>query len=604
MALQTWFHSARQLTRHLKNARGFRGIYSVVFTHNLNHQQPLNRNYVHPTFSPLFGNAKQFRNRGSISYQRERSLKNACVEQLPGNVVAEDIYREAVNSVEPHHMVESVLQFDAETRVLTVEDKTYRVDRNVYVVGFGKAVLGMARAVEDILGEHVVSGIVSIPRGQREILKEKGKGDLLLWSGSQIQVYEGANGHLPDSVAHSAALAIESLLAARTETDLVIFLVSGGGSALLPCPQQGISLDDLITMTATLYNSGVTVSEVNVLRSNVERLKGGKAVDIAHPAKMVSLIISDVVGDTVSLIAGGPTVPNQVTAHQCLEILNRFGVRNSMPASILAFLERQLVDESFSVRFKMADGVFAGGWEEKQNLKERVHNVLVGSNRIACQAAAVRARELGHVAYILTTSMVGEVRSIGATLARLGTFMLLCFDQRHLPHLHILTLEVDLIKAGITKQQINEMVTLVSTAVNTGCDAVIISGGEGVVSMKGAGIGGRNLELAIGAGMELQRLFQLSKPRTPPSITLLSADTDGEDGASPAAGAVVTENLEMEVRAAGLGCEGFLLNNDSHALFEGLQGAGGRHLVVTRMTGTNVMDIQVLIVRNPLRPSK
>ncbi|KAL8595219.1 hypothetical protein ACOMHN_043372 [Nucella lapillus] len=550
---------------------------------------------------PSFDLKEPQRNLCSSSAQTEYRLEPSG---LPlESFHARDIYKEAVNSVEPRHMVENVLQFDEQKCVLTVEDKSYKLHRNVYVVGFGKAVLGMARATEDILGEHVVSGILSIPRGQRQILKEKDKGDLLLSGASRIEVYEGGKGQLPDSTAHRAALAIEALLSTRKDTDLIIMLISGGGSGLLPCPQEGISLEDLVAMTMTMYNSGASVSEVNTLRKNVERLKGGKAVDVAYPAKMVSLIISDVVGDPINLIASGPTVHDEVNAHQCFDILSRLGLQDKMPASILQHLRRQMADEASRVRTKPGRSAGSSPNEEvRQRHKALVQNVLVGSNHIACEAAAARAVELGHKPYILTTCMKGEARDIGATLARLGTFMLLCFDRRQVSHLALLPLELALVKAGVSKRQVNDIATLVDTAANMGRNAVIISGGEGVVHVRGTGLGGRNLELALGASLQLQDLFQLSKARTLPAVTLISADTDGEDGACPATGAVITENFCVDASLEGISCEEYLNNNDSYSAFQRVK--GGSHLVVTRMTGTNVMDIQVLIVRNPLRSNK
>ena len=230
---------------------------------------------------------------------------------------------------------------------------------------------------------------------------------------------------------------------------------------------------------------------------------------------------------------------------------------------------------------------------------ERVQNVLVGSNSIACQAAFMRARELGYLPYILTTALEGEAFKTGRMLGKLGLFMLMCFDRKLASHINMLKLELDIIRDGVTKKQVNEIIKLVNTATNMACSAVIISGGESVVNVKGDGIGGRNLELAVGASIQFQELLKLSEPRPTPDITLLSADTDGEDGPNCfAAGAVINENFGIEAQLDGYSCEDALNNNDTYTLLKSVK--GGSHLVVTRMTGTNVMDIQVMIVRNPL----
>lgn len=317
---------------------------------------------------------------------------------------------------------------------------------------------------------------------------------------------------------------------------------------------------------------------------------------------MVSLIISDVIGDPISMIASGPTVHDQVTAHQCYEIFNRLKVYDMIPSSILQHLKRQIAHEASMVRFKKPAMTSPLRSDSKRQMKEgaeRVQNVLVGSNSIACQAAFLRARELGYLPYILTTALEGEAFKTGRMLGKLGLFMLMCFDRKLASHINVLKLELDIIKDGVTKKQINEIITLVNTATNMACSAVIISGGESVVNVKGDGIGGRNLELAVGASIQFQELLKLSEPRPTPDITLLSADTDGEDGPNCfAAGAVINENFGIEAQLDGYSCEDALNNNDTYTLLKSVK--GGSHLVVTRMTGTNVMDIQVMIVRNPL----
>ncbi|KAK7102481.1 hypothetical protein V1264_020692 [Littorina saxatilis] len=510
-----------------------------------------------------------------------------------------DMYKVAVNAVEPKHMVENVLQFDKFPSILTVKDEVYTVDHNVYVVGFGKAVLGMARAVEDVLGEHIAGGILSIPRGQRTILAEKDKGDLLLTADTKIQVYEGGHSSLPEKAAHEAALAIEQLLLARQKQDLVIVLTSGGGSPLLPLPQKPITFEDLVAVTKLLVRRGASIKDLNAIRKNFERLKGGKMIDAAHPAKIITLIISDVMGDNLSMIASGPTVREQVTAHQCLEILSRFGVKQQIPPTIHAFLQQQVADEESRVRFKKPSDIttIGGPGDTKGPGKDQVQNVLVGSNAIACNAAAERARELNCLPYILTTKMGGEAKGVGAMLAKLGMFMLMCFDRKMSKQTNMLKLELDIVQHGVTKQQVNEIIKLVDKALNMERDAVIITGGATTVNLKGDGTGGRNLEVALGAAIQLQKFFNLSKPRPIADITILSADTDGEDGPNcPAAGAFINENFVIEAEMEGVSCEEYLDNNDSFGLISSVK--GGSNLVVMRMTGTNVMDIQALLVRN------
>ena len=196
---------------------------------------------------------------------------------------------------------------------------------------------------------------------------------------------------------------------------------------------------------------------------------------------MVSLIISDVIGDPINMIASGPTVHDQVTAHQCYEIFNRLKVYDMIPSSILQHLKKQIAQEASMVRFKKPATTSPLRSDSKHQMNEgteRVQNVLVGSNSIACQAAFMRARELGYLPYILTTALEGEAFKTGRMLGKLGLFMLMCFDRKLASHINMLKLELDIIRDGVTKKQVNEMIKLVNTATNMACSAVLISGGK------------------------------------------------------------------------------------------------------------------------------
>nr|KAG5697070.1 hypothetical protein BaRGS_001986 [Batillaria attramentaria] len=503
-------------------------------------------------------------------------------------------------------MIENVLQYDEKLSTLTIKDKSYKLDHNVYVVGFGKAVMGMARAVEQILGDHIVSGILSVPRGQTESLQQKGRGDLLLQPETKIRIYEGGQKNLPDEVAHQAALDIQELVSNKKDTDLIIALISGGGSPLLPSPRPPISLEDLIILTKELTSHGAPMRDINVIRKHIEVLKGGGLGMAARPAQVASLILSDIIGDPLNLIASAPTVYDQVPARQCMEVINRMHLSEKIPQSIIDHLQKQVTEETAKVAYRKPAATFTlgTGYESQTGEQSWVQNVLVGSNTQACQAAVHRAKELGYLPFILTTELEGEARDIGKMLGKLGVFMLMCFDRKLSRHATIptLRLELDLVQEGISKIQINEIVNLVDNAYNMGKGVVIISGGETVVNVKGKGKGGRNQELALAASLKLCELLKLTTPRPVADITLLSADTDGEDGSCPAAGAVINENFAVEAAANGFLCEKHLDDNDSYTLMSSVK--KGSHLVVTGKTGTNVMDIQILIVRCPTSPLK
>ncbi|PVD24524.1 hypothetical protein C0Q70_15007 [Pomacea canaliculata] len=436
---------------------------------------------------------------------------------------AKDIYNVAVSAVEPQHMIRKAVQYDADKAILTVQEKKYELNHNVYVVGFGKAVLGM-----------------------------------------------------------------------------------GGGSFLIPSPRPPISLEDLIVMTKELENNGASAKDINIVRKNVEFLKSGGLVTAARPAKLVSFIISDIIGDPLGMISSGPTVYDQVTSHQCFEIFNRLNVISKIPQTILAHLQQQVTNEITKAMLMKRKPLSSSSISTK-DLEDpqvsdaaRIQNVIVGSNRIACQAAERHAQHLGYLPFILSTELEGEARRIGAMFGKLGIYTLMCFNRRlwnraYSPFVH---LELEIVKEGINKSQLNAIANLVERAQNLGKSIVIIAGGESVVNVVGTGKGGQNQELALAAAIELHKSYNLIDPRSQADITLLSSDTDGEDGPwCQAAGAVIDQNFVRNAEAEGASCLDSLENNDSNTLLSMVN--GGAHLVVTHMTGTKVMDIQVLIVCNP-----
>lgn len=318
--------------------------------------------------------------------------------------------------------------------------------------------------------------------------------------------------------------------------------------------------------------------------------------------QMVSLIISDVIGDPLNFIASGPTVQDSVMPHQCFEIFNRLNIINMIPKSIIHYLEQQVKQESLKAMYGKTSLSMKTISESKSSVDadwSRIQNVLVGSNTIACNAAMERAHELGYVPYILTTVLNGATQQNGSMLGKLGIYILMCFNRRRSneANVSLLLLELDIIKDGISKTQLNEIANLVDSAHNMGKGLAIISGGESVVNITGNGIGGRNQEVVLAGGLKLHELYEQIEPRARADITLLSADTDGEDGLCPAAGAVVNQNFVSEAELEGFSCSWYLQNNDSYTLFHSVK--RGMHHVVTHMTGTQVMDIQVLIVGFP-----
>lgn len=383
--------------------------------------------------------------------------------------------------------------------------RRYRVSKfdRIQVIGAGKASAAMARAVERVLGRCVSGGVVNAPKSA---------------SLSRIEVYE--SGHpVPDQRGIEGTRRMLEIARATGVRDLLICLISGGASALMPAPTQSITLARKQEITRQMLACGATIHEINTVRKHMSRVKGGRLAKLAWPATVISLILSDVIGDDLDVIGSGPTVPDRSTAADARAILDKYDIR---------------VPSVFEETPKPSDPVFA-----------RVQNLIVGSNRQAIDAAARRARSLGYRTLVLSTFIEGETREIAS------------------------------MHAAIAKE-------ILASGRPVRAPACILSGGETVVTVRGKGLGGRNQELVLAAAIALDGFGP---------ATIFSAGTDGIDGPTDAAGAIADETTIARARALGLDARRFLADNDSYHFFEKL-----KRLIKTGPTGTNVMDIRVLLV--------
>ena len=320
---------------------------------------------------------------------------------------------------------------------------------------------------------------------------------------------------------------------AAQERDLVIVLISGGGSALLTLPSSEIELDDIVAANKLLINCGATIGEINTVRKHLSQLKGGQLARRAAPAKVVSLILSDVVGNPLDVIASGPTVADPTTFTQASDIVDRYHLWEKVPCS---------------VRNRLEAGK-AGKIEETpkpgNSLFERVKNVIVGSGVVAAEAALREGQRLGYNSLLLTTTLEGEAREVGRVLASLA--------REETTHARPLA-----------------------------PPALFVAAGETTVTVHGNGKGGRNQELALSAAMSLEGLSD---------AVIVSLGTDGRDGPTDAAGAMVDGETVTRIRKAGLSPEERLEKNDSYAALE----ASG-DLIKLGPTGTNVADLYIVAV--------
>jgi hydroxypyruvate reductase len=382
----------------------------------------------------------------------------------------------------------------------------------------------MARAAHEILGPRITSGVVIAPSDTPT--------DAETPPPRNLRAFRGGHPH-PTEGSERGARAVAQLVTELDADDSLLCLISGGGSALMTLPPSGVSLQDVRETTDTLLRAGATIDELNCVRKHLDRLKGGRLAQIAAPAKILGLILSDVLGDHPEIIASGPLSPDPTSFADALSILDHHQVRDRIPTPALEHLEsgaRGAVPES--------PGPEAPYFSD-------VDVRIVGNNRMAADAALQEAERRGYQTRLLSMTLSGEAREVGRMLAARG-------------------LEIRGGRGPIAPP------------------ACLIASGETTVNVRGPGKGGRNQELVLGAALALHG----SGP-----LLLASMGTDGIDGASHAAGAFADQTTIARAEALGLDAAGALEANDSTPFFEALD-----DLIVTGPTGTNVMDVQVVLI--------
>jgi glycerate 2-kinase len=440
----------------------------------------------------------------------------------------------ALRAVDPAAAVRR--QVSRQGDLLTVAGRRYDLARyrRVYLVGGGKASIPMAAALSDILGQRLTAGHINTRRDGLPAVADAFDDVSPLVPGSLVTVTRA--GHpLPDERGQAGVAHMADLLRAATADDLVFFVISGGGSALMTWPAPGISLDDKRQVTQLLLASGATINELNSVRKHISQCKGGQFARLAYPAEVVTLILSDVVGSPLDIIASGPTVPDSSTYEQAYGVLAARGLLERAPRAVV---ERLMAGAAGRLPETPKDG---------DPVFERTFNAVVGDNRAAAaaRAAAAEAARLGFNTMLLSTSVEGEAKEIGKFFAALA-------------------------------REIEE------TGAPLSPPACLIAGGETTVTVRGRGTGGRNQEMALSAAMKIAGLRR----------TLIACcATDGADGPTEAAGAWVDGATVSRALARGCDPGVFLAENDSHAFF---QKVGG--LIVTGPTNTNVNDLAFVFV--------
>jgi hydroxypyruvate reductase len=428
------------------------------------------------------------------------------------------VFRQVVAECNPTRLVEA--KITARRDALVIGGKSYDLSsfEAIDVVGFGKAAAPMARAVEDALGERIRHGLVVAREGYAMPTRH-------------IEVVEAAH-PVPDERSVRAAGRIRDICESAGDRDLVVVLVSGGGSALLVEPAGDISLDDMQQTVDALVTSGADIRAINTVRKHLSAIKGGRLARAIHPATSVSLILSDVVSSDLSSIASGPTAPDDTRYRDALDVLERHHLRETVPESVLLHLERGAFGELDETPGR-DDPSF-----------DRCRHVLIGDTRTVANAARRACEERGWTTDTLATRLEGEAREVGRVVAAIGREM-----------------------SGREHDQ----------------PTVQILAGETTVTVRGDGLGGRNQELALSAAISIEGVD---------GLLVGSFATDGTDGPTDAAGAIVDGRTYERIRDAGLEPREHLRDNDAYPALEAASA-----LIQTGPTMTNLNDLIVIATK-------
>jgi glycerate 2-kinase len=447
---------------------------------------------------------------------------------LPASPVRSDLRRilqSALHAVDPYAAV--IANISLQGHRLHAGRRVYdlRTLRRIVVLGAGKAAVPMARAVVKILGRRLDTGLVVTP------------GNTAPPAVSPIQVFTA--GHpIPDRRGLGVARRVLDIAESLAENDLLIVLLSGGASSLLPLPAEGLTLLDKQKTTSLLLRSGATIADVNTVRKHLSAIKGGRLAR-ATRANVLTLLLSDVGGDDLGTIGSGPTAPDPTTFQDAVRILRRYRLWQRMPVR---------------ARIHLVEGL--AGWQDetpkaRSRIFGRVNHVFIGNNRMAVQAAADAAHRLGYEVVMINQFLTGEAAQVGQWMGNLGQ----------------------------TRQQVNLRRRV-----------AIIAGGELTVTVKGNGRGGRAQEFALAGALSLQGT---------PGAWLAGVGTDGRDGPTDAAGAVVDGETVTRGKRKGCDAAKYLARNDSYRFFKHV----GGH-IMTGLTGTNVNDLYLLLIHPQPKSSK
>jgi glycerate 2-kinase len=445
-------------------------------------------------------------NADTLPLRRARIITLKCIE-------------EALNAADPKRILQSKVVLEGSWLLVNGVSFDLKSFGDVYVVGGGKAGSSMAVALEELLGEYLTAGIVNVPKGASQKTKK-------------IELIEA--GHpIPDQPGLEGTQRMMAIAERARENDLVICLLSGGGSSLMSLPLENITLENKQELTEALLKSGATISEINIVRKHLSAFKGGWLAKKAYPATVLNFVLSDVAGDRLDSIVSGPTVPDPSTFAEAQNILRLYGLLKDVSSPISKVLSdgaKGLIAETP----KPGDPVF-----------KKVTSVVIGNNNVAAGASCECLKAEGLNTLLLSDALIGEARDVGQAFSQFAR-------------------EIAVLGKPLPKP------------------VGVVAGGETTVTVIGKGLGGRNQELVLSAALLLKDVEV---------CVIASIGTDGVDGPTDAAGAIVDSSTLKRALSKGIDPRAFLKNNDSYPFFSQLG-----DLIFTGPTGTNVNDISIIVV--------
>lgn len=478
-----------------------------------------------------------------------------------------DIFFAGLNSVKPHVLIRSKIKVSG--RNLIVNNKNYPLDDNVYLVGFGKAVMAMAIEMEKLLGKRLAKGIISIPRGSINQQLQTMHNSSISQQPEIVDYRENCENNQADEDTLNTTQEIMNLAASLGEKDTLIVLISGGGSALLSMPHPSMTLDEKNKLWKKLQNGGAGIKQVNMVRQKLSMVKAGKLAELAHPATVLSFILSDIIGDPVELIAGGPTCYISRDMDEISSILEKYDLKNNGNEANKLLNSSETLDK---------------------NHFTKVNNFIIGNNSCAVDAARDEALKKGLNVIVLFNDVEGLVKNVSKMYVKLVTLFCQILDNS-ITKVEFANSVKNCEKLKALQGRVETFFSMLeSNDANNNKGLILIAAGEPSVVVTGTGKGGRNQELALQFSLDWCQAVKTNVQLKKFDVMLLSAGTDGQDGPTDATGAfghtAVANNDNIK---------DYLMNNDAYNFYTNFE--NGQDLLKTGLTGTNVMDLHLVYIK-------